>query len=524
LYTKVPMPPPATVVITGPTGYIGRHLLIALLRRGYRVIAIARRRHGLLEQRFADVLARLGKEEADRLHVVAGDLTRPLCGVDEESLAGMKRAQGLAFVHGAGLTRFDAHLEDELRRHNLEGARHSWALCRRLGIPEFHHISTAFVAGDHAGVWGEHDLERGQGFRNPYEASKFEAERYLHGVPGNHGPAITIYRPSIVVGGQAVGEGRSTSTVYTFLKTLHFLRECCKRDRAGGRGRLASLGVSLDEDAVHVPMRVAGDPEARINLVSIWQVVDTIVHCIGRSAGGLETRHIIGRDFDLEETRDRFCAGMAVSGIRYVPDHVFEKQPRNPLEERFYRATRVYHPYMHAAPRFDPGRGAGRDYPVDLLKLVGEFKQQMDDAREGAHADNLGGMSMACLGVDSAQHYFERLIRKDFGFDFLRRWRHMDTCIRFSIKGPRGFDRTIRFANESARFTTHEAAVCRYEMNEETFHQITYNRLDPRQAFFKGLVTIDGDKEVGLKFAFFLSDYLRCIDEHVITELSTGPA
>ena len=175
---------------------------------------------------------------------------------------------------------------------------------------------------------------------------------------------------------------------------------------------------------------------------------------------------------------------------------------------------------MHAAPKFALGRESKQDYPIDLFKLVSEFKEQMNGTHNRIHSDNLGGMSLSCLGVDSAQHYFERLIKKDFGFDFLRRWRDMDACIRFSIKGSRGFDQTIQFSNESARFTTHDAAVCRYEMNEETFHQITYNRLDPKQAFFKGLVTIDGDKEVGLKFAFFLSDYLQHIDEHVITELS----
>jgi len=505
--------------MTGATGYVGRHLLVALLQRGYRVVAIVRRRNGQLEQRLADLLAPFDKSWPGQLVVLEGDVSRPLCGIDKQSQSEIEQTKPLAFLHSAGLTRFDTHLEDELQQHNVEGVKQTFRLCGALGIPEFHHLSTAFVAGTSDAVWQEDDLDCGQGFRNPYEKSKFTAESYLHEMHAEDAPRIAIYRPSIVVGGQAVGEGGSTSTVYTFLKTLHFLRECCKRDIEGGRRRLASLGVSLRGGNTHVPMRVAGDPQARINLVSINQLIDAIVPRIGQLLPQCQTHHVIGQDFDLGAVRDQFCAGMAVGGIRYVSDQVFEKQPRNTLEERFYRATRVYHPYMHAAPRFAAGRESKRDYPIDLPRLVSEFKEQIG-GNSSNQPDNLGGMSLECLGVDSAQHYFERMIDRDFGFDFLSRWRDMDTCIRFTINGLRQFDRTIRFSNESARFTHHAAAVCRYAMDEETFHQITYNQLDPKQAFFKGLVTIEGDKEVGLKFAFFLSDYLQHVDEHVITELS----
>ena len=506
--------------MTGSTGYVGRHLLIALLQTGCRVVAIVRRRNGQLEQRLTDLLAPFDNSWSGQLVVVEGDVSQPLCGIDDKILSDIKKTKPQAFLHSAGLTRFDSHLENDLKRHNVEGTRHAFELCRQLASREFHHLSTAFVAGSFDEVWQEDDLDRGQGFRNPYEKSKFEAECYLHAVHTDDSPKITIYRPSIVVGGQAVGEGKSTSTVYTFLKTLHFLRECCKRDIEGGRKRLASIGVSLQGDHTHAPMRVAGDPEAMINLVSIDQVVDTIVPRMGQSTSQLQTHHIIGQDFDLGETRDQFCAGMSVSGIQYVEDHIFDQQPRNSLEERFYRATRVYQPYMHAAPKFALGHGLKQDYPIDLGKLVSEFKVQINGGQNRINSDNLGGMSLECLGVDSAQHYFERLIKKDFGFDFLRRWRDMDTCIRFSINGLRSFDQTIRFSDESAGFTNHDAAVCRYEMNEEIFHKIIYNQLGPKQAFFKGLVTIEGDKEAGLKFAFFLSDYLQHVDEHVITELS----
>ena len=54
-------------------------------------------------------------------------------------------------------------------------------LCRDRGeLRRYAHISTAYVAGTHRGEFSEEQLDVGQGFRNPYEQSKFEAEQLVH--------------------------------------------------------------------------------------------------------------------------------------------------------------------------------------------------------------------------------------------------------------------------------------------------------------------------------------------------------
>jgi len=514
-----------TLVMTGSTGYIGKHFLVRMLRSGYRVIAIIRSSNGQLEQRLVDLLTPFGNDWRGQIEVIEGDMTKQGCGISTAGLEWMKQAGCFAMVHCAGLTSFDQHLAEDLRQHNLEGTKNALDLCRTLGIDELHHLSTAFVAGKHPDEWQETDLDLGQGFRNPYERSKFDTECYLHTLPTAGAPQIMIHRPSIVVGGQVIGEGNTASTIYTFLKTLNFVRECCQRDMDSGRNRFSVHGVSRRGEDIFIPIQVEADPDSTVNLVIMDQVIDALVDGLGKTNDEIKTRHIIGHDFRLDEIRNSFCSGMRVQGPKYVKAGTFERQKRNALEERFHRATSVYAPYMHCAPKFALGTSGlpqehNSDYCVDLSKLVSDFKEQTGKRGAERNRDNLGSMALSCLGVDSAQRYFDRLISKDFGFDFLKRWRDIESSIHFVIKGSKEFDRTIQFGAGSACYVSAEEADCRYEMDESTFNQIIHNWLDPKQAFFKGLVKIDGDKEMGLKFAFLLSEYLQRVDDHVITELT----
>ena len=74
-------------LVTGATGFIGRHLVPLLLARGGDVVAVVRpgSRH-----RFAALRESLG-DPGERLRMVAGDLAEPLLGIDageREQLAG----------------------------------------------------------------------------------------------------------------------------------------------------------------------------------------------------------------------------------------------------------------------------------------------------------------------------------------------------------------------------------------------------------------------------------------------------
>ena len=92
-------------------------------------------------------------------------------------------AQVSEVVHGAASVSFELGLEATWAI-NVTGSRRVLEFaerCQRVtgGLRRFTYISTAYVAGEHAGSFSEDDLEVGQCFRNPYERSKFEAERIL---------------------------------------------------------------------------------------------------------------------------------------------------------------------------------------------------------------------------------------------------------------------------------------------------------------------------------------------------------
>ena len=71
---------------------------------------------------------------------------------------------------------------------------------QRGGLERFTYVSTAYVAGTYRGEFSEQDYDVGQGFRNPYERSKWESEGNVRAASGRL--PVQIARPSIIVGEQ----------------------------------------------------------------------------------------------------------------------------------------------------------------------------------------------------------------------------------------------------------------------------------------------------------------------------------
>ncbi len=387
-----------TLLLTGANGYVGRHLLVALLERGHKVIALIRRKNGYLEDRLVAVLRTFGSRWSNHLEVIEADITVDGCGLSPSAWNSLHTLDIHACVHSAGLTRFDDHLAEEICEHNLHGVRRVFELCRSLDIPHFHHISTSFVAGEYPDIFRESDLDVGQTFRNPYERAKYDAEKYLHKAAGESDTSIHIYRPSIITGGFMLGESNSASTVYTFLKSLHFIRQRCLLDMKNGRGKFASLGVRKDGNDIFIPLRMDASTDATLNLVPIRQVTEALMEGIEYPVDWFSVRHIVGnRDFGLGEVRHSFCDAMGIKGPTYVSAEDFRTHPRNSLEKRLYRSTKTYRPYLHSRPLFErrdtPGSG---DKEINLSELVTEFLVHIEQKEIVEFSPNPVSPAMVC--------------------------------------------------------------------------------------------------------------------------------
>ena len=104
-------------------------------------------------------------------------------------------------------------------------------------LDRLNYVSTAYVAGDRTGVVYEHELDLGQGFKNHYESTKFQAEVWVRSLIDRI--PTTIFRPAIVVGDSRTGETQKFDGPYYVLRFI------------------AATGEPRDADRQHRPRRDA---------------------------------------------------------------------------------------------------------------------------------------------------------------------------------------------------------------------------------------------------------------------------
>jgi uncharacterized protein YbjT (DUF2867 family) len=158
----------ATILVTGATGFVGRHAIPALLQGGHRVVGLVRSPIG------GDaVLERIGAARRDAIETRIGDVTRPetlapaLAGVD-------------AVLHLAAIPR-DFRGGADLRLVNTEGTRAVVAAMRAADVRRLVHMGAM-------GVEDDPDLH--------YASSKAKAEALV----AASGLDWTILKPSLQFG------------------------------------------------------------------------------------------------------------------------------------------------------------------------------------------------------------------------------------------------------------------------------------------------------------------------------------
>ncbi|MDP3785412.1 MAG: SDR family oxidoreductase [bacterium] len=287
-------------IITGATGFIGGHLVKRFLESAEfeKVITIVRssKAHPPAE-RMMSVLSQLNGKPAGwpkKPVVLKGDVTLETCGLDAAMLTELKKLGSRAeLFHVAADIRFGEAEREEIFSTNLEGTRNVLNLAEEAGIKRIHHFSTAYIFGDFRKTAGEEDCWVGQEFRNPYEESKFKAEKLVEEYTRRCGFATTVYRPSIVVGDSRTGQALRFFGYYGYMKGFEILRRWVIRNLNHKDG-YRKEGIFQDKNGVlHLPIRLWGVPQATVNLVCVDYLVDVIFKLAANPLSIGKTFHVV---------------------------------------------------------------------------------------------------------------------------------------------------------------------------------------------------------------------------------------
>jgi thioester reductase-like protein len=253
-----------TVLLTGATGFVGMELLARYLERSERPIAMlvrarddeaARERASQVVRNLFGYPSRATRRYMKRIDAIAGDTTAEGFGLSRSRRERLAERVG-TIVHCAATVSFTLPL-DESRETNVQGTRNALEfaeLAQRHGaLRRFGHVSTAYVAGTHAGRFCEGDLDCGQDFRNSYEQSKFEAEQLVR---SHDAIPFTILRPSIVVGDRRSGWTSAFNVLYWPLRA--FARGLFTTVPAVRTAPVDVVSVDYVADAVHALCGSAG--------------------------------------------------------------------------------------------------------------------------------------------------------------------------------------------------------------------------------------------------------------------------
>jgi thioester reductase-like protein len=350
----------STHLLTGFPGFIGRRLVAEQLGSDPEARIVA-----LVEPRMLSVAeAAAEKLDADRIELIAGDISERRLGLSDEDY-GRLAAEITVVDHLAAIYDLAVPI-DIAQRVNVDGTGNVLAFCRDCeSLERLNYVSTAYVAGDRAGVVYEHELALGQGFKNHYESTKFQAEVWVREemdrIP------TTIYRPAIVVGDSRTGETQKFDGPYYVLRFIE-----------------ASVGR-------HLPVVNIGRGAAPFNVVPVDFIVDALVALSSEEGAIGETVHLCDPSplsaHDMFGLLCRLYAGTEPAFT--VPAGPVAAALRSKAMRRFYGGVpRETIRYMNHPVRYDTRRAtellsaAGLSCPgfaAYAPKMVEFFRAHADD-------------------------------------------------------------------------------------------------------------------------------------------------
>lgn len=330
------------ILLTGATGLLGRYLMKDLLLRGHDLAVLVRPSRRNDPHSRIEAAIRVWEEQLDRELprpvVLSGDIVSPDLGLNGREINWAAEHCDTMIHNAASLSFVSTGRHSEPWRSNVGGTTTVLEFCEQASIRHFHHVSTAYVAGKRQGQVLEDELDVGQEFANPYEASKVESEKLVRSA--RFLDSLTVFRPAIIVGDSRTGMTFTYHNFYVMLQLCYTLAMSMGQRNLTGK-------VVTDEVKINV------DGHERKHLVPVDWVSEVMATIIHDPALHGKTYHLtprvpvtarLMRDV-MEEVVGMY--GLGFSGSQGTMGFGHE------AEQLFFKHMEVYHSYWKDDPEFD---------------------------------------------------------------------------------------------------------------------------------------------------------------------------
>ncbi len=219
-----PPTPPRQILLTGATGFLGPHLLEALLSRTdaeiHCLVRAPTPQAGLARLREALDACQVTPCAPERIRVLCGELSEPGLGLTGAQRVALARELDLIVHNGAWVNHLYPY--GMLKPANVDGTDALLALAGEGRTKPLHFVSTLNVLDAYpprpADLWRESDVRAAEEVSpQGYLQSKWVAEQHVLEA-GRRGLPVAIYRPNVISGDSRTGSWPTQAAACRLLK------------------------------------------------------------------------------------------------------------------------------------------------------------------------------------------------------------------------------------------------------------------------------------------------------------------
>jgi nucleoside-diphosphate-sugar epimerase/putative sterol carrier protein len=427
-------------------------------------------------------------QRASEIDIYEGDIAHPHFGLSTREWH--RLAEDLSWVfHAAAYLGFEEGQRAKCAQVNVDGARNVLELAQSSRAHLFH-ISTAYVAGRTEDIVFEREMKDPVSWRNPYEETKFLAEREVHLTCRKENLPHTVYRPAILIGDWSHGRTLKFRNVYYFMKLFHHLS---KRKRK-------------------TPLLLKGSVEGKINLLPVdfavqamWNLsqapgcAGNIFHITNPSPPTLQelislAAKILGLDIEIA---DPLCPATETRKVEIPPS--------------------LYAAYLHGTIEFDltNTRSTLHDYDASF-PLMDEpyYRRILTYAIEqdwGSRVTSQSSRRREKSTVQFVEKYFEEFLVTRLNLPSQKRLKNLTGTFLIQIQDETASDWVLELREGMLTSISHDPSKIewRFLTDADTFRKIVKGLVPPEQAFFDGRVNIEGNMEKALQASATLCEFLK---------------